>query len=208
MKKLFTNLFVLMAISHFALAQKTSAVEFGINIGSNQSFINQEQSYNGKSSGALYGLNIGFSAEYYFSDKWGIKGKLIYDQKGWGDGSILVGDNSGIEFGNFRLNYLTIPVMANWHFAPKRNWYLNFGPYAGFLLKAKIAGTDFNVSNDPFSSTDFGGALGLGIKIPLSNNVKLFFEVEGEHGFTNINSDNPSQNIQNTRSSLNIGLNF
>ncbi|WP_233496696.1 outer membrane beta-barrel protein [Mucilaginibacter hurinus] len=47
---------------------------------------------------------------------------------------------------NYKLDYLTIPVMANWHFGRTKNWYLHFGPYVAFLLNVKtsIANTDIN----------------------------------------------------------------
>jgi len=74
-------------------------------------------------------------------DRWSGKTKLIYDQKGWNNNFIDFQEGS-FSAKNFRLNCLTVPVMASWHFAPKRNWYLDFGPYLGILLNARE--TDYN----------------------------------------------------------------
>jgi len=208
MKKLFVTMLALSGICFSALAQKTNAVEFGINIGANESYVMQGSSSNyGNSSDVVHGINLGFSMEYYFSDRWGIKGKLIYDQKGWGNGYVITPDGSENDGVNFQLNYITVPVMANWHFARNRNWYLNFGPYVGFLLSAKDVSDNIDIKSS-LNSTDVGLALGIGVKIPLSNNVKLFFEVEGQGGGTNIQGDNSGPTLQTERSSLNIGLNF
>lgn len=96
--------------------------------------------------------------------------------------------------------------MANWHFGKKRNWYLDFGPYVGFLMSAED--TKFGLDlKDSFNSTDFGLNFGIGVKIPVSNKMKLTFEYEGQSGLSNIFKDSDT-NVLNSRSSLNIGLNF
>ena len=61
-------------------------------------------------------FNIGVSGEYYFSDRWGIKTKLIYDQKGWSNGFVFNEVTLEQTTKDFQLGYLTIPLMANWHF--------------------------------------------------------------------------------------------
>ena len=95
--------------------------------------------------------------------------------------------------------------MANLHFATNKNWYVNFGPYVGFLLSAKESDDNIDVKNY-FNSTDFGLAAGIGVKIPISNTAKLFFEFEFQGGVTNITTS--SDAVQSERSSLNIGINL
>ena len=97
--------------------------------------------------------------------------------------------------------------MANWHFGKKRNWYLNFGPYVGFLTDAKES--DINTNLKPFmNSTDFGIALGIGVKIPLSDKVKLNLEYDGQGGITDLAKESSASAIRNTRGSLNVGFSF
>lgn len=175
--------------------QKKGDVEFGVNVGYNTSSVSDSDSNSSKS---LSGVNFGAAADYYFSNRWSIKGKLIYDQKGWEDQGY-----------NFRTNYITIPVMANWHFAKKRNWYLHFGPYVGFLLNAEETESNVDVK-DFISSTDFGLAYGVGVKIPVSDNLKVFIEYDGQEGFSDMNDglyEKPSS-LTTSRSSFNVGLNF
>lgn len=201
MKKLFIAVVVTLGCTLFSYAQNKGDVEFGVNLGFNFSNV----SAGSFSSDTGSGFNAGFAADYYFSDRWSIKGKLIYDQKGWDNGYFE--NQFGIYKADYNLNYLTIPVMANWHFGSKRNWYLNFGPYAGFLLNAKESSLNTEIK-EYFNSTDFGLALGIGVKIPVSDKLKVFLEYDGQNGFSDVFNNNQGDIVTGARSAFNIGLNF
>lgn len=203
MKKLFITGILALGLTNSSLAQGKGDVEFGINIGFNSSTVVVSNSIFQPDSGQ--GLNIGFAADYFFSDRWSIKGKLIYDQKGWDNGSFE--DENGYYITDYNLNYLTVPVMANWHFGSKRNWYLNFGPYVGFLMSAKETAGDVDVK-EAFNTTDFGLALGIGVKIPVSDKLKISIEYDGQGGFSDVFKDSNGYRIQNSRNSFNVGINF
>jgi hypothetical protein len=202
MKKIATVLIVVLGFLSTISAQKKGDVEFGVNVGFNRSSASDSQ----KASDPGSGINFGGSLDYYFSNTWSIKGKLIYDQKGW-DNDFIQDNNGNVYSTDVNLNYMTIPIMANWHFGKKRNWYLNFGPYLGFLLNAQETrfGTDLT---DYLNTSDFGLAFGIGVKIPVSNKLKLFFEFDGQGGLSDIVKNNQYSAITNSCSSLNVGLNF
>lgn len=204
MKKILLTLLVFSGILSAATAQTTNSSEFGVSIGLNQSTVQ----YSGTGQNADYkaGFNIGVSGEYYFSDRWGIKAKVNYDEKGWANGFLVLPDGSEVDGVNYHLNYFTVPILANWHFGRMRNWYLDFGPYIGFLASANESSNSANVK-PLFNSTDVGLALGIGVKIPISNKAKLFFEYEGEGGGTNVFNQSDGT-YQNVRSSINVGLIF
>jgi opacity protein-like surface antigen len=213
MKKI-SILLILLSCNTFVLAQKKETVEFGANVGLNRSLVSNTTG----STDPLSGFNVAFSADYYFSDRWSIKGKLIYDQKGWANGFIKFDQlyynqqYDPIIYGtittDFNLDYITIPVMANWHFGKKRNWYLNFGPYVGFLVSAKDSKLKYNFKQE-FQNTDIGFQLGIGVKIPVSDKLKIYFEYEGQDGFTDTyRINNTGSAVTNSRGSLNVGLNF
>lgn len=204
MKKFLSTLIIAFGIYLSASAQIRTSNEFGFNIGYNAATV--YDSYSSYTSDYNSGLNLGFSAEHYFSDRWSIKGKLIYDQKGWGNGFLTFPDGTEVDGVNFHLNYLTVPVMANWHFGRTRNWYLHFGPYVGFLLNATESSNSGVNIKDQFSSTEFGFDAGIGVKFPVSNQVKLFIEADGQGGFTNI--FNSGSSVQSERSSINFGVLF
>lgn len=204
MKKTVLLILCMMGFSLSSSAQLSKgSVEFGLNVGYNASTVSNT---NGRADTGS-GFNFGGSADYYFSNRWSIKGKLIYDQKGWNN-DYITDNNSGIDYKtNYNVNYLTVPVMANWHFGAKRNWYLNFGPYAGFLLNAEDTKfkTDFT---DSFETFDLGIALGIGVKIPISDKAKIFFEYEEQAGLSDVFISNSGSAITNSRTSFNIGINF
>jgi len=205
MKKILLTavLFTAMTVS----AQQKGTIEFGFNVGFNYSAARVESF----STDTGTGINVGASADYYFSDRWSIKAKLIYDQKGW-DKGIYTEESfdpavSGSYITNFNVNYITVPVMANWHFGSKRNWYLNFGPYAGFLVNAEETegGNDVKYA---FNTTDFGLALGIGVKIPVNDKIKVSIEYEEETGISDIFKENEDSAVRMARGSLNLGIYF
>jgi hypothetical protein len=196
------TLFMLVLFNSFG--QDSGDFELGGNIGLNIGNVSTIDNQSNASSRIAF--NIGISGEYYFSDRWGLKTKLIYDSKGWSDG-FITDENLDIFSTDFILSYVTLPIMANWHFGSTRNWYLNFGPYIGFLTSAKDSELDLDLK-DGFASTDFGLALGIGYKFEISDKAKLFFEFDGQSGFTDIFEMNDGDAIRNIRSSLNLGILF
>jgi len=212
MKKILITLSILFGAVAAGRAQTAGNFELGVNTGLNIGYVSMSGS--GFTSNPVLGFNLGVSGDYYFSDSWSIKAKAIYDQKGWGNGYLdetINGNTTTYDGLNYKLNYVTVPVMANWHFGRTRNWYLNFGPYAGFLLNASVSSNPSQNGGDVksyFNSTDFGLALGIGVKFPLSDKVKLFIEDDGQAGVTNIFKSTDGSSLQSARSSLNIGFNF
>lgn len=182
-------------------AQEKGSLELGIGAGVNIVGITS----GALSSDSRTAFNVSASGDYYFSDRWSLKGQVIYDQKGWKSGWLTVNGKPIVQSTNYKLNYITIPVMTNWHFGKKRNWYLNFGPYIGFLTNANNQSVDIKSG---FNSLDVGLALGIGVKIPLSERCKLFLEYQGQGGMTNIEKDHIGSAGRNLRVAFNAGLTF
>lgn len=208
MKKLFWIAVLLMSSSLNIYAQPGKGdVELGVDVGYNFFLILNSRGI----SGVNDGINFACTVDYYFSDRWSLKGKVIYDQKGW-DGEIYFGPGFWIrsEYDKiYELNYITVPIMANLHFGKKRNWYVDFGPYVGFLLDAENNTTGSSIKN-VLNPIDFGFAYGIGVKIPINNNLKFFAEIDEQVGFKNIfkdfNYDYNNEYGLNIRGSLNVGL--
>ena len=200
MKKNLTLLVILLGIYSASCAQTRTKAEFGLNVGFNSSMVITV--LGSGSTGTGGGFNAGASGDFYFSNSWSLKAKLIYDQKGW-SGDDVFGE---LGTGNYHLNYLTIPLMANWHFGKTRNWYLNAGPYAGFLMSASQSSNNADIK-PRFNSTDFGLAFGIGVKFPIAEKAKLFLEYDGQGGLSNI-FNSSIQQFQNIRSAFNVGVSF
>lgn len=201
MKKVF--LLFLTVFSTTVFAQGKGDVEFGLNIGGNLSNITQaDYTYS-----YAIGFNAGISMEYYFSNSWGIKGKLIYDQLGWDDDLIYDVETDRYVSTNFRLNYLTIPVMADYHFGNKKEFYFNAGPYVGILLDAHETRYDSDMK-EFFNTTDFGLMLGVGYTTLLSEKVKFFAGFDARGGIIDIIKYNENPVVLNSCMNFNIGINM
>ena len=196
-----TCLFTLYSIN----AQDKGDFKFGGHLGLN--LANVSTIYGQEITDARVAFNIGALGEYYFSDRWGVKMKIIYDNKGWADGFITNEDTDVTLITDFKLNYITVPVMANWHFGSRRNWYLNFGPYAGFLINAEDSELEIDVK-EAFNTTEFGLAYGIGYKFSLNEKSKLFVEYDGQSGLTDIFEENGGDSVISNRSSFNLGILF
>ena len=96
--------------------------------------------------------------------------------------------------------------MVNWHFGKTRNWFLDVGPYAGFLMSANQSSNSNNIKSQ-FKSTDFGLAFGIGVKFPIAEKAKLFLEYDGQSGLSNI-FNSSYESYLNIRAAFNIGLSF
>nr|WP_321222684.1 porin family protein [uncultured Psychroserpens sp.] len=205
MKKLLTIvLFASLCVINLNAQSSKGDIEFGPGLGFNYASVVVGSGAE-NTTDTNTGFNISATGEYFFSDRWGIKAKLIYDQKGWGNG--FFEDDNGSFTTDYNLNYLTIPVMANWHFGSTRKWYLNFGPYLGVLLNAKEDRLGIDVK-EAFNTTDVGLAFGIGYKFPIGENAKLYIEYDEQYGFIDIFKDNIGNSVINSRGSFNVGVLF
>ena len=100
-----------------------------------------------------------------------------------------------------RINYLTLPVNANWHFGSTRRWNLNFGPSIGYLLSANGNGKDLK---DKFNKTQIGFNATIGYKIEITNQISILIDLQGVTSLSDIAKD-ADITIRNTYSSFNVG---
>lgn len=198
---IFLFLFLFSALSY---GQVKGELEVGIGIGSNGGNVNYSENFNDADTNSS--LSIIGSADYNFANRWSVKTKLIYDTKGW-DGGTLYFRGGQLRNANVDLHYLTVPLMLNWHFGGKRNWYLNFGTYWGFLLAAGEETSNADVK-EAFRSTDFGITFGIGAKIPVTKYLKIYIEYDCQGGLNNIYKDSTIPDVTNIRNALNVGVNF
>lgn len=200
MKKLLVVIVVVFSSCLGVHSQSKGTFEGGFFAALNPSSVRTSQ----EAGGVKSGVSIGASGEYYFSDSWGLYFELAFTQKGWADG--FFADESGMYTTDYRLNYITIPITASWHFGRTKGWHLNFGPYIGFLTKAEVEYNGMEVS-DFMTSTDFGLAFGIGYKFRLNEFTRLQLEYGTQTGFVNI-FETSDTDIYNSSSRFTLGLLF
>ncbi|MEE3245555.1 MAG: porin family protein [Bacteroidota bacterium] len=195
MKKI--TLFILLFIN-LCTAQNNENLEFGIITA--LSISNVSDSYNQRTK-SLVEYSGGAFGNYYLSEQWSLKLKAIYERKGYAEG-LYENRETDVAF-----NMISVPVTANFYFGNNNNWYINLGPYIGFMIAAKA--TSFNVDvTRLFNSTDFGIAGGIGYKLPIRENLDVFAEIDNQTGLSDILIDNPGSAVRNNRLSFNLGIIF
>jgi len=148
----------------------------------------------GESTSNRYDYQAGVMGDYYFNDRWSIRSGLAYYSMGT-QGAIF----------QTKLDYLNIPVNANWHFGSTRKWNLNFGLTPGFLLAAERQGEDLG---DMFHSFHLASCLGIGYKLEITKNFSLLFDYQSLIGLTKIDKEPEYSGIRNSSSSFNLGAVF
>ena len=82
MKKLLT-LLLLSGLGVTTQAQEKNSFEVGLHVGYNAATVTTSTQTN---SDFRSGFNVTAVGDYFFSDRWSIKAKIGYDQKGWDNG--------------------------------------------------------------------------------------------------------------------------
>lgn len=89
--------------------------------------------------------------------------------------------------------YLLVPVLIKATFGSKINYFVNAGPYVGFLLKQTKSIDSYDGKpaeerefTDNYSRTEYGLSAGLGLGYNLNEKIGLSFEVRDNLGNTNL----------------------
>lgn len=201
------NIFIvaMLLMAFIAQAQRKGSVEATLSAGYNSSTVYSDQ-YGSFDSHRSYNLTAGL--DFYMNRTWSVKIKAIQDRKGFNN--VIFTDNDGYDFrSDVKLNYVTVPLQLSWHFGGyNKNWYLSAGPYVGFLTSANETRYNQDLKAD-MNETDAGIALTIGVKVPVGDRVKLFFEYDYQEGFNElykVRYDN--EHVNTTRGAFNVGVNF
>ncbi|WP_034058287.1 porin family protein [Lacinutrix jangbogonensis] len=190
MKKiLLLSVFALCATLNINAQERESGdIEIAPYIGYMSSFFNGDNidAYDSRNA-----ISFGVKADYFFNNRWSLRSGLSYDSMG--------AEYFGTEA---KLDYLNIPINANWHFGSTRKWNLNFGVSPGFLLSAEDAGADAKDLVEPFQ---LGVSYGIGYKLEVSEQFSILFDFQGLVGVTNFQKAEGAANNMNAGSGLSIG---
>lgn len=149
----------------------------------------------GENTCSTAGVAFGATADYYLNNRWSLRSGLLFDK---------MGGKNAVEGGTWehKLNYLTIPLNANWHFGSTRKWNLNFGFSPSFLLNAEVSGME--APENVIESFQLGFTYGIGYKIKVNEKFGILLDWQGFAGITNINKVT-NDNIRNSGGSFNVG---
>jgi hypothetical protein len=139
----------------------------------------------------VFGVQFGVLVDFYLNDRWSIQ-----------SGGSFFTMGSSNPYTELKLNYLNIPVNANWHFGSNRNWNLNFGLTPGILLSAENDTIDVEPLYEEFH---LAFSFGTGYKIAISQRFKVHIGIQGLIGITNNLVDEVDLKRRNVAASFNIG---
>ncbi|MEY2692162.1 MAG: hypothetical protein RIT03_552 [Bacteroidota bacterium] len=142
----------------------------------------------------LSSVNLGVQGDYFYSNRWSLRSGLLFQKM-------------GSQFGGFfkeELNYISIPVNANWHFGSTRKWNLNFGPTFGLLTAANSNGVDIKSDLNGFQ---YGLQVGIGYKLQLSEKFSILLDYQSMSGLSKVSKDSQNQ-LKNSYGSFDLGAVF
>ncbi len=157
----------------------------------------------------------GFIFQYNTKKILSFKTGFSYQRKGFQSQDFLYVDNNGNYIGEgkdlFSLDYITLPILVKASFGKKVQFFVNAGPYAGFLL-AKNARTVLD-NKETFEDKsmaglnrwDFGVTGGIGIAVPIKEFWMVHAEIRNYSGLQNINESGNSKLYTNT-TDLRLGI--
>jgi hypothetical protein len=207
-----------LAMGMTSLKAQNSMFDLGLEGGPNLSTVFVKSTmYDFDPDQAIY-WSGGAIFQYNFKNFLSIKTGFSYQRKGFQLNDILFVDNSGNTVAgkgkfNTRLDYLTFPVLVKASFGKKVQFFVNAGPYAGYLLQ-KTDRTQFNNSSSTqkeelngsgFNRWDFGIAGGVGIAVPIRTFWVITVEARNYSGILDIATSSKTQWRTNT-TDLRVGV--
>ncbi len=146
MKKIVLSIFLLTTITVVSQEKK---IKFGIQAGLNYSNL---RGYTIPITFApvydespAFAYLIGFNAEYQLKDRLSLRAELSYERKTQkADNIIEIRQNFDDPLQTYQFtskkhyDYVVLPIMIKYAFTNKDSFYVNGGPFVGFLLQSKI----------------------------------------------------------------------
>jgi Outer membrane protein beta-barrel domain len=169
-----------------------------------------------------YPITVGFAGGFFgqinINKSLSLRSNLHFDRKGYSTGKIQNTTQFGQIIGtaNYITNYdyLTLPILVRANFGRKINFFVNAGPYFGYLINTRTIVQSKVVQNfvsyvkyADLAKSDIGISTGVGFYLPLISKLALSFELRNNLGLANQNIRNGPEN-NTTSVFLNITRSF
>ena len=141
------------------------------------------------------GFSGGLSFQINFQEIFSLRTVIAYERKG----SVMTAqsyDSDGNPLGDItthsNADYLTLPLLVRATFGNKVQYFVNAGPFFGYLLKQTFVSKGDNVPTTTNDNTfrdkrfDTGVSTGIGLIVPIRTKFLVSFEVRNNLGLYNI----------------------
>ncbi len=226
MKKIFLFFALLSTLLTFS---QNSKIKFGIQAGLNYSNFRGytiPSSFNQVySESPAFAYEGGINIEYQIKEKLSFKLELNYERKSQkADNTIEIRENfdDPSQVYNFiskkNYDYLVVPILVKYSFTTKNSYYINGGPFIGYLLKSKLTNNlnvvgldspDVDTTNSN-KKTDFGVSLGFGKNFELDSSKSITIEIRENLGLSDTNKEEVLNggNVKTNSINLLVGISF
>ena len=205
----------LTASAQNEVGQLTLQPKIGLNLANltnveviSNSFTHETESGNMKGDFAF-----GVEAEYGITEKFSVAAGILYSRQGTDFGTLKIygapdgSASEGWDKNQYNLDYLNIPIVANFYFA--KGWAIKAGIQPGFLLSAKhkvdgIGATESYDIDYKDASKTFDLSIPLGLSYEFNNIV-----IDGRYnlGLTKVNKNGDDSN-KNSVIQITVGYKF
>ncbi len=138
----------------------------------------------------------GLFVQYHLNECFSLRTHVAYERKGSTIPNFVLDPirNPGSEATmRIAIDYLTLPLLLRATFGKKIPFYVNAGPYIGYLMGQSISvevtgegNTSIGGPSLPFRQLDAGITSGLGFSVPIQPQISLSFELRNNIGLLNI----------------------
>jgi Outer membrane protein beta-barrel domain len=230
-KLLFCISFLLISITSNS---QNSKIKFGVQAGLNYSTLwgYDLPSYYAPSytESPDFGFLGGLSCEYQFKEKLSLHVELSYERKTQkSNNNILINDSdfdptnsiNGEEKFETKKNYdyLVLPIMLKYDFKDKNSFFVNGGPFIGFLLQSSLTNDldprilgpneqNKRITTKNNNPIDLGFSLGLGKTFDINDKNSIFIEIRDNVGLINTSKSKAFGNGTIKTNSLNLVVGY
>lgn len=152
---------------------------------------------------ATIGFSGGLFFQFNFKNIISLRTSIAYERKG----SVLTAQTTDINGNSLgevtthsNYDYLTLPVLVRATFGKRVLYFVNAGPYFGYLIKQTSVSKGDNVPTTTTDNTfrdkrfDTGISTGLGLSIPIKTKFAVSFEIRNNLGLCNVSSVSVANN--------------
>jgi hypothetical protein len=213
MKHLFYFLTILFLAKNTLCAQ-TSKIDLGLQGSPSLMSMHGNEILNNDHQSGL-GFSAGISAQFHVNKHWSVVTDINFERKGTHSDGVLT-DNLGEVIGTFRckqqFDYLALPVLVRYHFGEQIQFFVNAGPFVGYLLHQnnKISSDLFGLtsysSKADFNPLDAGVSAGFGMTAHFNSKFSYAIELRNNLGIYNISALPVINNEKVQTNSLNLSV--
>jgi hypothetical protein len=211
---------ILVTLISFKMYSQEARIKYSIQGGLNSSSFRGYDSF--VETKPSFAYLFGASFEYKIKEKLSLKVDVNYERKiqkadnvieitGSYDPNLIISGVHDFESTTY-YNYIVLPIFVKYNFSKDNSFYLNGGPFLGFLIKSGIKsdlvidGVDSgSVENTKSNkSLDFGVSMGIGKQFEINDENKIYLELRDNLGLTNISDVEVYNNGSIMTNSLNL----